>query len=278
MNKLNYQSLRARFNRYASTYDAHAVLYQAMAESLLQRLSLIKLEPAVVLDLGCGTGELTALLQQHFPKAIVLSLDVAEQALQRSVQHPIQAWAESLPLKTASVDLVVSNALLPWCNDLLPVFEEVNRVLKPDGLFLFTSLGPDSLKAVRQAWASVDEQGHVHRFLDMHDVGDRLLAAGMNDPVMDTESIQINYSSVAACLDDLRFTGSGNLLAERQSQLTGKARFEQFKQALQQQFSPEGKLALQAEVIHGHAWHGEHPVGVSGEVTVDLSQLRALLR
>ncbi len=282
MATLNRNHIQQRFNRYAVSYDEYAVIYKAMADSLLERLALVKLEPKIIIDLGCGTGYLTVQLAKRYPEAKVIGIDAAVNMLQVARQKDStidydQAWAEQLPLSSASVDLVVSNALLPWCNDLLAAFYEVNRVLKPEGLFLFTSFGPDSLQALRQAWARIDVGAHVHGFLDMHDVGDRLLAAGLTDPVMDAEFVELTYASIESCLNDLRLTGSGNVLAGREKGLLGKDKFNQFENNFQQQFSPNKKLALSYEVIHGHAWQGKLQLADVGEQSIDLSQLRRFL-
>lgn len=250
------------FQRAAATYDAAAALQQEVGRRLLERLEVIRIEPERALDLGAGTGQASADLLRRYPRAQVLALDLAPAMLQRARRRGrlwrrplcLAADAEALPLKRGSVDLIVSNLALPWLTELDRAFAGFARVLKPGGLLLFSSVGPDTLKELRQAWAAADDGMHVHDFVDMHNVGDGLMRAGFINPVMEAEHITLTYRDLDALVRDLRDTGAVNIAAGRRAGLTTpraaaamRAAYERFRQ-------PDGRLPATCEIVFGHAW------------------------
>lgn len=253
---------RASFEKAAATYDAAAVLQRQTAAEMLERLELIKQEPRVILDIGCGTGEGTVALVKRYKKAKVIGLDFAH-AMLKQTRRRGSSWlkkqacvcgdAERLPIADASVDLIFSNATIQWCNDLEATFADWLRVLRPNGLIMFSSFGPDTLKELRQAWAAVDGAPHVSPFLDMHDVGDALLRVGFADPVMDVERMTLTYPDVKGLMRDLKQIGAHNVTTERHRGLTGKGRMRAMTEAYEQ-FRCDGQLPASYEVVHGHAW------------------------
>ena len=196
---LDKQAIAASFSKAATSYDASAFLQQEVGRRLLERLDYVKLTPERIVDLGCGTGFMTRALEARYKKARILGLDLAHgmaahakaQTGWRSRQSFAVGDAERLPLPDASVDLILSNLTIQWCGDLDAVFREAKRVLKPGGLFMFTTLGPDTLKELRAAWRVVDGYTHVNAFMDMHDIGDGLVRAKLADPVMDVEHLTL---------------------------------------------------------------------------------------
>jgi len=270
---------RASFEKAAATYDAAAVLQRQTAQEMMERLELVKQEPQVILDIGCGTGEATALLAKRYKKSKVIALDFAHAMLKHTrrrgsswlkKQACICADAEQLPLADASVDLIFSNATIQWCNDLEQTFSDWLRVLKPGGLIMFSSFGPDTLTELRQAWATVDGTRHVSPFLDMHDVGDALLRVGFADPVMDVERMTLTYPDVKGLMRDLKQIGAHNVTADRHRGLTGKGRMQAMTAAYEQ-FRRDGQLPASYEVVHGHAWVPEMNQQVrDGSVMVSL--------
>ncbi|NIR60102.1 MAG: malonyl-ACP O-methyltransferase BioC [Gammaproteobacteria bacterium] len=278
---------RASFARAASGYDAAAVVQREMCARMLERLDLVKLAPAVVLDVGSGTGTSTAGLIARYRGARVIALDLAVPMLQRArARH--RWWrrpavvcgdAEALPLAEASVDLLFSNLTVQWCNDLDRAFAEFRRVLRPGGLAMFTTFGPDTLRELRAAWDAVDAHTHVNVFMDMHDVGDALVRARFADPVMDVERLTVHYPDLAALMSDLKQIGARNVTGGRARGLTGKGRLAAVREAYEGFRVPEG-LPASYEVVHGHAWRpsGERPGDEPGVATVPLEALRRARR
>ena len=260
---LDKARVRASFNRAANTYDAAAVLQKLVREEMLSRLDLIKIAPKAILDAGCGTGHGSFALQKRFKHAQVLSLDLALSMLQKTeAQRPILhkifgktalvcGDIESLPLADTSIDLVWSNLALQWCNDLDAAFNEAMRVLKPNGLLIFSTFGPDTLKELRVSTSN--GKTHVSRFIDMHDIGDALTRIGFNAPVLDVERYTLTYDDAKSAMKDLKAIGAHNATYGRNKGLTGKG-FLSHLSTQYEQFRVDGKLPATFEVIYGHAW------------------------
>ncbi|MCP4000583.1 MAG: methyltransferase domain-containing protein, partial [Gammaproteobacteria bacterium] len=170
-----------------------------------------------------------------------------------SKQQYICGDTESLPLVKSSADLVFSSLMLQWCNDLDAVFAQIKSTLTNHGLFLFATLGPDTLRELRLSWAEVDAEVHVNTFIDMHDVGDALVRAGFVEPVMDVEQITITYEDCFSLMKDLKTLGANNADIERHKGLTGKNKMKKMMVAYEN-FRFEGRLPATYEVIYGHAW------------------------
>lgn len=275
--------MRLSFERAAAEYDAAAVLQREISKRLLERLDYIKLQPLRILDLGAGTGLSLTGLRQHYPAAHVYALDIARNMLleARNKQTWLQRWrrpiqfitadAEALPLADASIDLLFSNLTLQWCPDLEQTFAEFRRVIKPGGLLMFTTFGPDTLKELRHCWAQVDDKTHVNRFIDMHDVGDALVRSRFAEPVMDMEMITMTYTDVVSIMQDLKTIGAHNVTRGRARNLTGKGKLQQLV-ASYEQFRNNGILPVSYEVVYGHAWMVEDTTPRS--VEVPLTQLK----
>lgn len=272
---------RLAFSRAADSYDAMAVLQREVGQRMAERLDYVKLQPARVLDAGCGTGAETRLLMRRYPRSQVLALDFAEPMLAHARKRggwwrkPVCLCGdlEALPLADASVDLVWSNLALQWVNDLAGAFREAVRVLRPGGLFMFTSFGPDTLQELRAAWAAVDGASHVSPFLDMHDVGDLLLRARFADPVMDVEHLTLTYRDAAQLMRELKGIGAGNATSGRPRGLTGKSRLRAMLAAYEE-CRRDGLLPASYEVVYGHAWAPSQGPLPSGEVRVALDSIK----
>ncbi len=262
---LDKKTVRQHFERAADSYDAAAVLQKEVANRLVERLDYIKIQPGRVLDVGCGTGFVTADVLKRYPGAQVLALDIAHGMASKSRQcgnwlrrpKVICGDAEQLPIKTQSIDLIVSSLMLQWSNDLNKTFQGFHATLAPNGLLLFASFGPDTLKEIRQSWAQVDQLPHTSDFADMHEIGDSLLQAGFIDPVTDMEMITMTYANVRQLMRDIKHIGASNSQRERQKGLMGKHKLRAFEQAYEQFKTADGLYPASWEIIYGHAWVGE---------------------
>jgi malonyl-CoA O-methyltransferase len=175
---------------------------------------------------------------------------------------------ESLPFADASADMIFSNLCLQWARDLDQTFAEFRRVLKADGVLMFTTFGPDTLKELRHSWAQVDDRIHVNSFIDMHDIGDALLRAGLSEPVMDVEQFTLTYPDVRGLMRDLKQVGAHNVTQGRRRSLTGKSRLSAMQQAYEG-FRQGDVLPASYEVVYGHAWIGATARPSQTEVPVD---------
>ena len=260
---LDTRRVRRSFDRAARTFDDAAVLHADVRNNLLARLDLMALAPRVVVDAGAGTGHASRALIRRYPGARVIALDASARMLHAAGRQ--QSWlrrfarvcadAERLPFAAGSVDLILSNLMLQWCNPDR-VFAEFRRVLAPHGLLTFTSLGPDTLRELRSAWAAVDSCTHVHQFIDMHDLGDALVRRGFASPVLDVERYTLTYLDVRRVAADLKATGAHNATMGRAKGLTGRRQFEAL-QAAYEAHRQDGRLPATYEVVFGHAWTPE---------------------
>ena len=283
---LDTQRVRRSFDRAARTYDAAAVLHAEVRDNLLSRLDLVALSPRVVVDAGAGTGHASRALIRRYPRALIIALDASARMLRLAGRR--QSWlrrftrvcadAEHLPLVDGSVDLILSNLMLQWCNPD-PVFAEFRRVLAPQGLLSFTTLGPDTLRELRSAWGEVDSRTHVHQFIDMHDIGDALVRGGFASPVLDVERYTLTYPDIHGVAADLKATGAHNATMGRARGLTGRRRFTAMQTAYET-FRQDGRLPATYEVVFGHAWTPDTDTRRSTQegATVSLDDIKQQLR
>lgn len=289
-NKHNGVSEKHRIQRHfdarAIRYESSAVLQRKVCDEILQRLELMPLEPEVILDAGCGTGWGTQGLMKKYKKSHVISLDLSPQMLRQTqskggwLRKPslMCADAEAIPLQDESVDLVYSNLMLQWC-DYQKVFSEFKRVLKPDGLLMFSTFGPDTLKELRQSWAQVDDYAHVNRFVDMHDLGDGLVHVGLAEPVMDMDMMLLTYEKAVTVMTDLKAIGANTTLKNQQRETEqGLVTPKKLRRVLDhyEGFRREGVIPASYEVVYGHAWKTQPRQKKidTGEVIIPLDQIR----
>jgi malonyl-CoA O-methyltransferase len=255
---LKLGTIRKSFDRIADRYDAHAALEQEVCNRLIERTEFRRHDPVRILDLGCATGSGTAALKKRFRKAQVIGLDASEAMLsytrhRSSLLKPIRpvcADLSALPFSERSADLVFSNLASYWCPEPMAMFSEIRRVMQPDGMFLFSTLGPASLLELRDAWAVVDQRVEVPVFADLLEIGDALMAAGFSAPVMDLEKLTLSYPTLDAMLDELEATGTSMLI--RGWDLHASRREE-----LEKAFAPlkvDGKFPLTFELVYGTAF------------------------
>lgn len=280
-------------------------LCREVATRMHERLALVKLAPERVLDAGCGVGADLPALQKHYPEANIIALDAAPAMLEaaRSRRHAalssmnrlLSQWLPTrksaaqgvvagllcgdfarTPFGVNTVDLVWSNLALHWHPQPDQVFAEWRRILRVDGLLMFSCFGPDTFKELRSALAAGDTRNAASRvlpFVDMHDFGDMLVNVGFATPVMDMETITVTYESVDRLLADVRAWG-GNPLINRPRGLLGRQASARIGAALEQQRGADGRIRLSFEVIYGHAFRPVPRTTASGESIVRLDLRR----
>jgi malonyl-CoA O-methyltransferase len=241
---------------------------------MLERLDLLKAKPQRILDLGSGTGYCARRLRRRYPDSTVVEVDVTLPMLQKSrmlepwwrrgldALHVVSARLlcadmEHLPVASGCFDMVWSNMALHWAIDTTRVFDEITRVLRPGGVCMFSTLGPDTLKELRSAYARADHCAHVNDFLDMHDLGDMLVGSGLADPVMDMECITATYPDLRRLLAEIKATGTVNLSADRNPSLSGRRTFDVCEQVYEG-LRIDGRLPATFEVVYGQAWKAQH--------------------
>lgn len=269
LSRIDRRAMARAFGAASSGYEAAARLQQSVREELLDRLRHFAPQAEVVLDLGCGTGAATVALRQSFPKATVVALDLAHGMLVEAGRKigwldrlrgrgfaRVNADATRLPLADGSVQVVFSSLMLQWCDDLDAALGEIQRVLAPGGLLLFSTFGPGTLQELRAAWACVDDQAHVNDFVDMHDLGAALARAGFQEPVLDVDRLREEYASPRALMRELKEIGAGNALSGRRRGLTTATQLRSMERAYLERFAIEGGVLASWDVIYASAFAG----------------------
>lgn len=273
--------LKNRFDKTAGTYDRYALFVRQIAEELVSRFQYFKLKPEYIMDVGSGTGYVAQAFRDRYKKYSkipIINVDYSENRLRWGRKYKrwfcregyVCASGYQLPFKANSVDVLFSNLCLPFVNDINAVFLEWQRVLRPEGVCLFTTLGPDTLKELRQAFQAVDDKPHVHVFYDMHDVGDALMKAGFVDPVMDVVTQTQPYTGMAHLFKMLKGLGFANAMTQRSQQLFTPKQWQNLSAAY-----PEPCVAT-FEVIYGQAFGAQFLQNQfqNGEVRVPFEMLR----
>lgn len=258
---INRTKVRKAFDRAAETYDEAAVLQKEVCRRLLEKVDLASISPEWILDAGSGTGEAIKPLQKKYKKSNMVLLDISERMLTKAEKngvlfrrpHSICADLESMPFAEQQFGLIFSSLALQWCNNLSETLLEMRRILKPGGLLIFATFGPDTLKELRASWEKVDNASHVNSFIDMHDIGDDLLNAGFAEPVMESEMITVNYSSVDLLMQDLRNIGANVTASGQNNGLLTPNKLKALRDAYET-FRAGDDLPASYEIIYGHAW------------------------
>lgn len=281
--RLDPALVRRRAGRAAAGYASVDTLAREISRRMGERLDYIRIEPRRILDLGCGPGADLPAFAQRYPGVPRIAIDSAPAMLAQArgdtgllkrllrFGKPAEpdfvcADATALPLARGSVSFAWSNLMLQWLHDPLPALKEIHRVLEVGGMLMFSTLGPDTLKELRAALPPSDAE-HLHRFIDMHDLGDALVGAGFSDPVMDMEMLTVTYTSLDDLLRDLRASGSANAATTRPRGLVGKGHWQKLR-ANYEQLRRDGRLPATVEVVYGHAWKAAPKVADDGRAIV----------
>jgi malonyl-CoA O-methyltransferase len=269
--RLRKRRAQRNFARAAAHYERFSVLSGEASKRMLERLDLMQVAPRRVLDIGSGTGIAARALQQRYRAAQVIALDLSLPMLRQHTDRSgwLRAWHaisgrragricadfEQLPVRSDEVDLVVSNLALHWSGQPARAFAEVSRVLRVGGLFMFTTLGPDTLKELAQASAEPSGGSPVHAFMDMHDLGDALIASGLSDPVMEMEYLTLTYEQLEGLLRDLK--GSGAMSTRAAFSGLRTPRWRERIARRYELLRRDGRLPATFELVYGHAWKAE---------------------
>ncbi len=283
-------TVRRQFDRRAARFREHDAIVREVGRRLIERLDLMRIEPRLIADVGCGAGGTREPLLARCAGARWVGVDISgamlasaapASALARllpwrgSRAHAVCAEAAALPFADGVVDLLFSNLMLHWHPQPHTVFPQWQRVLRVDGLLLFSCFGPDTLAELRRAYASAGIAARPVPFIDMHDFGDMMVAAGFAGPVMDAERIRLTYPSPRALLREVAALG-GNPRDDRAPGLVGGRRARALLAALDDMRDAQGRITLTFEIAYGHAW--KPAPRVRGQASVPLDQLRAQLR
>jgi malonyl-CoA O-methyltransferase len=259
---------------------------------MAQRLEIVKLQPELVIDWWSSFGGGAELLRAAYPKArhVTVEPDAAWADRARAAQ-PAQRWwspqrwlaAAPAPVLTPD-DELPSNAQLVWANMMLhavvdppALFERWQRLLQVDGFVMFSCLGPGTLGELRALYARLRWAAATPGFVDMHDLGDMLVHAGFADPVMDQETLTLQYDSPSSLLDELRTLG-GNAAPDRFAGLRTPRWRARLLHELEALRGRSGKLEVSFEVAYGHAFRAAPRLRPGEATSISLDDMRAMVR
>ena len=289
-----------RLFTHTDRVQASQFLRREISARMFERLSLIKTNPKTLCDAGCGEGDDLLVLRSRFPHAVMCGVDASQSMLAQARQKAkktqnlsqqflarlsgrsnvgpanailAQANFAQLPMRESSLDLVWSNLALHWHPQPDRVFAEWKRVLQVDGLLMFSCFGPTTFKPLRDVFTEIGHNDALLPFVDLHDLGDMLVAAGFATPVMDMEILNITYSSIENLFQDIRAFGGNPLLTKRKA-LLGKRLWGRVKEILEQGRQPDGKIHLSVEVINGHAFRPAPKQRADGTSIIRFDDLR----
>lgn len=256
------RQLRRSFGRAARQYSEVAALQREVESRLLEQLDYLDdRQPARVLDLGSGPGRAAGAMKKRWPKAEVIAFDAALPMLREVPKHtrfwrPVRRVCgdvTQLPFADQCADVLFSSLCLQWVEDLPAVLSEFRRVLRPDGLLLFSTFGPDTLAELREAYQAVGEVPPVSPFAAIQQVGDALIAAGFRDPVLDRDHFTLTYPDLRALMQELRAIGATDARRDRPRGLGGRGRLQRVTAAYEGQ-RRDGVLPSTWEVVTAQAW------------------------
>ena len=212
---MNIREIEKRFDQCAPHYERHAALEQEVNDRLVERASFVRRQPGTIVDLGCGTGRASRALGARFSEADIICLDISRNMLVETrkadggglVMFEVQADLTHLPMAARSADLVYSNLALQWAGDFEQAMNEVRRILRPGGMFLFSVPGPSSLQELHGLTKNGGGLQVPIYMPDLQDVGDLLVSTGFTEPVMDCEFITLNYPGAEQMNAELAVTG-----------------------------------------------------------------------
>lgn len=255
--------LQFSFGRAAPVYAQAAVLQREVETRLIEQLDYLEDKtPARVLDVGSGPGRASGAMKKRWPRADVIAMDLALPMLHEVPKHtrfwrPVRrvcADAAQLPFADASMDVIFSSLCLQWVAHLPRALDEFRRVLREDGLLLFSTFGPDTLIELREAYiAGGESDPPLSSFAAIQQVGDALMAAGFRNPVLDRDHYTLTYPDVRSLQQELRIIGAGDARAVRPRGLGGKRRQARMREAYEG-LRRDGVLPSTWEVIGAMAW------------------------
>lgn len=229
------------FSQAARTYDSHAALQRKIADRLLAQLSN-DVSVQRVLDLGSGTGYCTKALHECYPNAEIISLDMAEAMLLFAANRQqvagfkeisICADAEALPFINNSFDVVFSNLSIQWCQNYSVLFSELNRILKPQGIFHISTFGPDTLQELTRAWQQVDSYVHVNQFQPALLLRNEINSQNFHKVEIEHENIFVYYQNFEVLARELKSIGANNKNSGQGKGLNGRNKILKLKQAFE---------------------------------------------
>ena len=255
---------RKVFNRHAKTYDEYSSLQNKISDNLFKKLDLIEVRPSVILDLGCGTGRNGVILKEKYQNIRLINYDFSINMLQEAKknQHKVLGTKseficgdiEELSFSENTFDVIWSTSSLQWCNNLSDIFKKAKSILKPGGLFIFSTFGPNTLFELRNITKKISNYQKTNNFIDALSITEKLINEGFIDPFVDSEEFCLSYKDISKLFLDLRKIGATSGFKNRNIGLSGKSFLKLIIDGYKE-YSYDGIFPATYEAIYGYAWN-----------------------
>ena len=260
---------RKVFNRYAKTYDQFSILQDKISDNLFERLDLIKLKPNLILDLGCGTGRNGKILKERYRNMRLVNYDFSENMLLEARKKQkiffdqilnvkksdfVCGDIEELSFSDETFDIIWSTSSLQWCNNLSNTFKKIRSILKPGGLFIFSTFGPNTLFELKNITEKLSHYQKTNDFIGMHNIENMLTSEGFSNLVIDSEEFCLTYKNINKLFLDLKNIGATSGFEDKKNGLSGKSFLKLIIDGYKQ-YSYDGIFPVTYEAIYGHAWN-----------------------
>ena len=255
---------RKVFNRNAKTYDEYSSLQNKISDNLFKKLDLIEVRPNFILDLGCGTGRNGGILKEKYQNIRLINYDFSINMLQEAKknQHKVLGAKseficgdiEKLSFSENTFDVIWSTSSLQWCNNLSDIFKRAKLILKPGGLFIFSTFGPNTLFELKNVTKRISNYQKTNNFLDVLSIKDKLVKEGFSNPVIDSEEFCLTYQNINKLFLDLRKIGATSGFKSKKIGLSGKSFLKLISDGYKE-YSYDGIYPATYEPVYCYAWN-----------------------
>tara|TARA_B100000787_G_scaffold150662_1_gene123337 strand:+ start:259 stop:1059 length:801 start_codon:yes stop_codon:yes gene_type:complete len=255
---------RKVFDRHAKTYDQYSSLQNKISDNLFKKLDLIELKPNLILDLGCGTGRNGRIMKEKYKNIKIINYDFSVNMLLEAKKKQYKILdnksdfvcgdIEELSFSENTFDVIWSTSSLQWCNNLSDIFKKAKVILKPGGLFIFSTFGPNTLFELRNITKKISNYQKTNNFLGALSIEDKLINEGFIDPIVDSEEFCLTYKDINKLFLDLRKIGATSGFKNRKIGLSGKSFLKLISDGYKE-YSYDGIFPATYEAIYGYAWN-----------------------
>jgi len=255
---------RKVFDRHATTYDQYSSLQNQISDNLFKKLDLIEVTPNLILDLGCGTGRNGRIMKEKYKNMKLINYDFSVNMLKEAKKKQYKILdnksdfvcgdIEELSFSENTFDVIWSTSSLQWCNNLSDIFKKAKVILKPGGLFIFSTFGPNTLFELRNITKKISNYQKTNIFLNTLSIEDKLINEGFIDPVVDSEEFCLAYKDINKLFLDLRKIGATSGFKNRKIGLSGKSFLKLISDGYKE-YSYDGIFPATYEAIYGYAWN-----------------------
>jgi len=255
---------RKVFDRHAKTYDEYSSLQNKISDNLFKKLDLIEVRKGLILDLGCGTGRNGGIMKEKYQNIRLINYDFSINMLQEAKKNQTKVLGskseftcgdiEELSFTENTFDVIWSTSSLQWCNNLSYIFKKLKLILKPGGLFIFSTFGPNTLFELKNVTKKISNYQKTNNFLDVFSIKDKLIREGFTNPVIDSEEFCLTYKNINKLFLDLRKIGATSGFKNKKNGLSGKSYLKLISDGYNE-YSYDGIYPATYEAVYCYTWN-----------------------